>query len=178
VTACRCLSEPVVRQRADGARSRVPLSRPGVGFQPYARLGGSYKPKPDMKGNRHIKTTIIGTALVALTLAACGASAPATLAPSTAVSATSQPAAVNPCPKTYTGQRVDLSGTVESSLAIGGNYIAIVKDGNGQTCQLVTHTNPGQAGATVAVQNYVAYVSPGTPPISRIAPGDYAATDH
>jgi hypothetical protein len=86
-------------------------------------------------------------------------------------------AATNVCPATFTGQKVTVTGTVVQSLAIGGNFISVVKDGNGQTCQLVTASDPGRAGASITVTDYVAYVSPGTPPITRIASAAYAATD-
>jgi hypothetical protein len=120
-----------------------------------------------------------------LGLAACGST---TSAPTATVSATptAQPggsavtnpiAATNLCPATFTGQKVSLTGTIVTSLAIGGNFFSVVKDGNGQTCQLVTSTNPGATGATITVTDFVAYVSPGTPPISRIASAAYAAND-
>lgn len=86
--------------------------------------------------------------------------------------------ATNLCPATFTGQKVTVTGSVVQSLAIGGNFISVVKDGNGQTCQLVTASDPGKPGASITVADYVAYVSPGTPPISRIASAAYAANDH
>jgi hypothetical protein len=121
-------------------------------------------------------------ALLAL-VAACGSSttagaptvaaAPSSQQASASPTATSTPAATAACPKEYKGQRVDLSGTINAVMPLGGNYIIVVKDSAGQTCQLITHANPGAQGASVSVHDYVAYVAPGNPPISRVAPADY-----
>ncbi len=104
----------------------------------------------------------------------------ATATPSSAISspAALQPPSAGTCPATYTGERVHLGGTLTYVLPIGGHYVASVKDSAGHTCQLVTHTDPGKVGATVSVQDYVAYISPGIPPTSQVAPADYAAGDH
>lgn len=59
-----------------------------------------------------------------------------------------------------------------------GSSESVVKDNRGRTCQLVTPVHPGSVGASVSVSGYVAYVSPGTPPINRIATAAYAANDH
>ena len=123
---------------------------------------------------------------VILGLAACGST---TLAPTATVAATptarptgsaatSPVPATNLCPTTFTGQKVSLTATVVQSFAIGGNFISAVKDGNGQTCELVTSTNPGATGTTITVTDFVAYVAPGTPPIKRIASAAFAANDH
>lgn len=142
---------------------------------------------------------LVGGAFVALSLAACGST---TVAPSQSSTAlpqtaapvahvvtpvptvaptavpTSMPAVAANCPQTYTGQKVDLTGTITATFAVGGNFFSVIKDGNGQTCQLVTATNPGQVGALIAVHGLVGYVSPGSPPINRIAFAAYAAGDH
>lgn len=117
-------------------------------------------------------------------LAACGSSAGGspTATPSSPQSTGAPPTATTAstadCLKQYSGQHVDLSGTITAVMPLGGNYFVMVKDSTGTTCQLVMHTNPGAAGASVSVHDYVAYVARGNPPINRVAPADYAANDH
>jgi hypothetical protein len=95
-----------------------------------------------------------------------------------------QPSATEPaartadCPTQHTGQHINLTGRITAVMMIGGSFFSEVKNSHGTQCELVTHSNPGAVGATVSVQDYVAYVSPGDPPQYRIAPADYAANDH
>ena len=84
-------------------------------------------------------------------------------------------AGADACPQTYPGQRVNLKGTVTAVLAIGGYFLTIARDSTGQTCQLVMPSNPGTPGASISLQGFVAFVSPGTPPVSSSAPVYVAA---
>lgn len=137
---------------------------------------------------------IIGLATAGL-LAACGSTATASNStPSSIGSATGAPSPVATseptqaptappapsglCASSYNGQTVDVSGTsVYGSLALGNNFEVIVKDAQGTTCQVITNADPGPVGAHVSFHGYVAYVSPGTPPINRVAYPAYAQND-
>ncbi len=115
-------------------------------------------------------------------VSACGAASSTSVSTSPIAAASTQAASTSPpqvsgCPRQFTGQTVTVTGTVTLSLVIGANWDVALTDAQGGTCQIVTNTDPGANGSHAVYTNYVAYVSPGTPPINRVAFATYAATD-
>jgi hypothetical protein len=131
----------------------------------------------------HVAMTpkLLFLALGAIGIAACGggtatsnSSNPPTGSSTTTAASTS--AATAGCPSAYKQQTVDLTGTVSGTpLQLGSKWFITVKDYSGNTCQVVTPTNPGQE--SVSLHAYVAFPSPGNQPSKPIAYPVYEMQD-